>query len=184
MKKQRLLITDQRGLTLVETIVALLISLGVLSMIAALSLSTIKAFFGGNSMDQAQQLGDAAYGFIEERLDDALGVSLVRAGDNGREDFSQAIYVDDGLLYYQPDAAGGAVTPIDAGLYQGCGITYTASISNEVFYLRLEVLDREGTPIFVRDSSFRLMNVGMGAGQGAYDLCGGSADPRICFIQN
>ncbi|NLF79947.1 MAG: type II secretion system protein [Clostridia bacterium] len=184
MKKRRPLIQDQRGLTLIETIVALLISLGVLAMVAALSLSAVKAFLGGSSLDQAQQLGDSAYDFIEARLDDALGICLIRAGEGGQEDFPQAIYVDDGLLYYQKDAAGAVFAPIDAELYQGCSIMYTASISNDMFYLHLEVLDKNDKPVFVRDSSFRLLNVGMSAGRGAYDLSGGEANPRICFIQN
>jgi hypothetical protein len=184
MKSRPCRIREEHGLTLVETMVALLISLGVLTVIAMLSMSSIKSFFQGTAMDQGQQLGDAAYGFIEDCLDDALGVSLVRAGESGPADFTQAIYISDGVLYYQKSAESAAFAPIDAELYQGGSLTYSASISNDVFYLRVEVLDRHGKTTFVRDSSFRLMNVSMGAGKGASDLAGGTADPRICFIQN
>lgn len=184
MKSRRLRIRDSRGLTLVETVVALLISLGVLTVIAVISLSSIQNFFHGTAMSEGQQLGDAAYDFIEDCLDDALGVSLVRAGESGRADFTQAIYISEGVLYYQKDASSAAYAPIDATLYQGGSLTYTAGISNDILYLQVSVLDRHGKTTFVRDSSFRLMNVGMGAGQGATDFAQGIANPRICFIQN
>lgn len=184
MKPARTL-RDQPGMTLVETVVASAIALVIVGVAATLLLSAFNVFDQERGLNEADQLAEAAYGFIEDCLDDALGVELTVAGDRPSAGFSQSIKVSGGRLYYNKGDGSGDFALFDETVYGGRALTYNAAITeNDLFSLTVILEDADGTVAYRKDSSFRLMNVNMGAGRGAYDYAEGAADADIYFEAN
>jgi Tfp pilus assembly protein PilW len=185
MKRIAKWLGNYRGMTLVETIIAFALSLMVVGVTATLLLNASNVFDESGNLNEADQLGDAAYGFIEDCLDDALGVEITAAGEDAILDFSRSIKLKNGRLFYNKGDGSGDIAIFDDTVYAGGTLTYTAAISeNDLFTLTVILEKPDGTIAYRKTSSFRLMNVSLSAGLGAYDYGAFSADPDIYFEQN
>lgn len=147
---------DRRGFTLVEVLVAGGIPILVIGVTAGIILASMGGFSRTAQMSEAKQLGLAVYDYYQNRLVEAMEVSI----NTDIADRTGALAISgEGRLQF--DDGSGLADLYNEDVYNNMTLRVNARV-NSVGYaldLKVEVLNREGGVSFVKESSFRCNNL-------------------------
>jgi len=148
----------RQGFTLVEVIVTSAILLLLIAVTGGIILSSLGGFTRVAAMAEAKQLGLAVYDFYQDRLTEALTVSLQTAVG---QDQSLAVAGGTGrVLYNGADLYGDAI-------YNGMKVRTSQWAEGYILHLKVEIwrdedgdgLYDDGEAVFVKQSAFRINNL-------------------------
>lgn len=171
------LVDNQKGFTLVELTVSILISTIILFFVTSMLLSASNLFVSNKESSENQQIGDAVYSYIVDQLTYGkhLQIFTDEASSVGNSTGGYTLTVTDGALYVQGENVFGD------DFYMGRTMQFTASVYNG-FYVNLvvTVLDKAGNEVYTSNSTVDALN--MRAGNIIIDdQASGSPNPYITY---
>ncbi|MDO4552274.1 MAG: type II secretion system protein [Bacillota bacterium] len=143
---------EKKGFTMVEMVVAMSILVVIIGVTCGIMLSSSNAYARTAALDHAKELGLMAYDYVSRPLTYAMKVEI-GSDVNG---YPKGIKIEDGRLYYRPEG-GEFSQAYTEGVYNGMELEMELALEGSLVRLRMVVL-REGTALFEKSSSFRLLN--------------------------
>lgn len=145
------------GMTLVELVVGMLLLVLLVGVASGIIIAGMNVFSRQAQREQATQIGDAVYGFIEDSLKDAQRVSLTPLGPEGQAGgiSIQPAGDEQGRLLCQK-AGEAPLDPFGEEFYGGCEVAWRLRVTPDYLAeLRVEVTFG-GKRLYTRQSAFRL----------------------------
>ncbi|MEA5051007.1 MAG: prepilin-type N-terminal cleavage/methylation domain-containing protein [Oscillospiraceae bacterium] len=150
---------NRKGMTLVEVIVTLAIFSVLMGVAASLILSGGDAFARGAQLDTDKYIGDAVFGFVENRVKYATHLTVAKAQGAGSSD---ALYVEDGRFMYRRGAAQ-AYDVYGGDFYSGRTVGLRMYRGDDGGYILEALVYRSGQsePAYTARASVELVNASL-----------------------
>ena len=173
------LLKDKKGLTMVEVLVAFSILLILMGITSVILISSMNNYSRAAKLSSAQQLGTDAYNFISNRLTYAVAAEI---GGNSN-DLQQELKIEDGRLYfrYTDDEFSDVIGSEE--MYYGFSLAMTISATDDLIDLTVRVLNNEGTSVFEKSSSFKMINLAVAEGAYLIGSTTATTNPLISLTQ-
>lgn len=171
------LVRNQKGFTLVELTVGILISSIILFFITGMVISANNLFVANKERSENQQIGDAIYHYLVEELTYAKYLQLFPDIDSalGEATGSYTLAVADGMLYAQDENVFGE------DFYIGRTVQFTAAAYNYYYVeLTVTVLDKNGEEVYSTNSTVDVLNMRT-AKVDIDDQAGGDPNPYTTY---
>lgn len=156
---------NNKGFTLVETIVTLVIAAIALTMIVGILFSSGNIFHSGVAMNEMKMIGDNAFHFVSERLRYATNVKIyhdLAEVPDDLESETEMIYVDSSTnrLMYKKSGGTAAEDLYGETYYHGNKIMLEAHGSGHSLELTVCVMDgKSGEESYQAKSTIKLLNL-------------------------
>ena len=169
-----------RGWTLVELMVALMIAAILMASVGTMLIASINAYSKTASAGEAKQIGDAVADWVKNRLSFASEMQIIEKDDNTTVSLhSDRIRVENGRVLHRI----GAQTEENVfgdGFYLGTEVKMTVtSVGTYLLNVQIEVL-RGGLVLYQTQDTIELLNIKLLGGSitGAVSVC---IDPKLVY---
>lgn len=163
---------NNRGFTLVE----LIVSIGLLVVVIALTCSIILSVFNHygkeSQITEAKNIGDTVSRWLNDQL--RYATELEVTDNQSVNTYDTAVQVQDGNLFYWKAAEPGAARNFyGESFYLGTTVETKAQVKNDRWLtLQVVVYDSHGELAYTKENTYEIINMGVAAKEGELDING------------